>query len=263
MTNPGSKSRRARGRGAKPSGERRAPTRAVPDGEAALSKPTGGHAIKVTRQAGGKVFVEVGPGDLSKMPGRALSMSGSRDDAFATYLLNQATMAAGISPTDAASIEREHKAAMTAAMGIAPRDELEGMIAAQLWAAHVATMDCYARAIQPDRSIDSRAMNLGAANKCTRSFAALVDALQRYRGKGQQAIRVEHVNVHSGGQAIVGSSIHHRGAGGFTAQDGEQPHAQDKSDASGAALPSPDPQRQAVSVSTGEGSEAMQDARRR
>ena len=152
---------------------------------------------------------------------------------------------------------------MTAAMGIAPRDELEGMIATQLWATHVAAIDCYARAIQPDRSMDSGAMNLGAANKCTRSFAALVDALQRYRGKGQQAIRVEHVNVHSGGQAIVGSSIHHRGAGGFTAQDGEQPHAQAQSDAKVATLPSPDPEREAVSVATGEGSEAMPNARRR
>lgn len=32
-----------------------------------------------------------------------------------------------------------------------------------------------------------------------------VEALQRYRGKGQQRVTVEHVHVHQGGQAIVGA----------------------------------------------------------
>jgi hypothetical protein len=32
----------------------------------------------------------------------------------------------------------------------------------------------------------------------------LLDALNRHRGKGQQKITVEHVHVHSGGQAVVG-----------------------------------------------------------
>ena len=31
-------------------------------------------------------------------------------------------------------------------------------------------------------------------------------SVQRYRGKGQQKVTVEHVHVHTGGQAIVGSS---------------------------------------------------------
>jgi hypothetical protein len=33
----------------------------------------------------------------------------------------------------------------------------------------------------------------------------LLDALNRHRGKGQQKVTVEHVHVHSGGQAIVGT----------------------------------------------------------
>jgi hypothetical protein len=32
----------------------------------------------------------------------------------------------------------------------------------------------------------------------------LLDALNRHRGKGMQKITVEHVHVHSGGQAVVG-----------------------------------------------------------
>ena len=46
--------------------------------------------------------------------------------------------------------------------------------------------------------------NLEQAGKLTRAFAVLLDALNHHRGKGQQKITVEHVHVHSGGQAVVG-----------------------------------------------------------
>jgi hypothetical protein len=39
----------------------------------------------------------------------------------------------------------------------------------------------------------------------SRTYAVLLDALNRHRGKGQQKVTVEHVHVHSGGQAIVGT----------------------------------------------------------
>ena len=50
-----------------------------------------------------------------------------------------------------------------------------------------------------------------------------MEALQRYRGKGQQKVTVEHVHVHSGGQAVVGMV----GApgGGVRPKPEEQPHA--------------------------------------
>jgi hypothetical protein len=38
----------------------------------------------------------------------------------------------------------------------------------------------------------------------SRTHAALVEALNRHRGKGQQKVTVEHVHVHAGGQAVVG-----------------------------------------------------------
>ena len=43
------------------------------------------------------------------------------------------------------------------------------------------------------------------AVKLTRMFAAQVERLDRHRGKGQQRVTVEHVQVNAGGQAIVGS----------------------------------------------------------
>src|SRR5262245_57798185 len=89
-------------------------------------------------------------------------------------------------------------------MGIKPGDELEGMIAAQLIAAHNAAMECYRRAMLGEQTFEGRRENLSQANKLSRTYAILLDALNRHRGKGQQKMTVEHVHVHSGGQAVVG-----------------------------------------------------------
>ena len=47
-----------------------------------------------------------------------------------------------------------------------------------------------------------------ALNKLARTYAAQLDGLKRYRSKGQQVVRVERVNVESGGQAVVGNVQH-------------------------------------------------------
>jgi hypothetical protein len=84
-------------------------------------------------------------------------------------------------------------------------DELEGMIAAQLIACHNATMECYRRSMLSEQTFEGRGENLNQANKLSRTYALLLDSLNRHRGKGQQKVTVEHVHVHSGGQAIVGA----------------------------------------------------------
>jgi hypothetical protein len=64
------------------------------------------------------------------------------------------------------------------------KDEIEGMIAAQLIAAHNATMECYRRAMIGEQTLEGRRDNLSQANKLSRTYAVLLDALHRYRGKG-------------------------------------------------------------------------------
>jgi hypothetical protein len=66
-------------------------------------------------------------------------------------------------------------------------------------------MECYRRAMVNEQTFESRRENLSQANKLSRTYAVLLDALNRHRGKGQQKVTVEHVHVHSGGQAIVGT----------------------------------------------------------
>src|SRR5262245_13916185 len=89
----------------------------------------------------------------------------------------------------------------------------EGMMAAQLIAAHNAAMECYRRAMIGEQSFEGRRENLSQANKLSRTYAALLDTLNRHRGKGQQKVTVEHVHVHEGGQAIVGN-VESRGGEG-------------------------------------------------
>ncbi len=44
-----------------------------------------------------------------------------------------------------------------------------------------------------------------AAARLLRAYATQVEALRRLRNGGSQTLRVEHVHVHDGGQAVIGN----------------------------------------------------------
>ena len=132
------------------------------------------------------------------------SLGGSQSDHWNTILANQTVQTLWLH-SDADARDRQYKATGAALAGIGPKDEIEGMIGAQLIAAHSAAMECYRRAMLFEQTFGGRRENLSQANKLSRTYAALLDALNRHRGKGQQKVTVEHVHVDSGGQAIVGT----------------------------------------------------------
>jgi hypothetical protein len=103
------------------------------------------------------------------------------------------------------------------------------MIGAQLIAAHNAAMECYRRAMLSEQTFEGRRENLNQANKLSRTYTTLLEALNRYRGKGQQKVTVEHVHVHSGGQAVVG--VVSTQGGGERTKSEDQPHAKQIADA--------------------------------
>jgi hypothetical protein len=90
--------------------------------------------------------------------------------------------------------------------GIEPRDQLEAMLAAQMAATHNAMMT-FARQLNLVENIPQQDSAERAFNKLARTFSAQVEALKRYRSRGEQTVRVEHVTVNEGGQAIVGQVI--------------------------------------------------------
>jgi hypothetical protein len=85
-----------------------------------------------------------------------------------------------------------------------PRDEMEAMLIAQMVATHseIATRT---RLLRSSETIPQLDANGTVLTKLQRTFTAQFEALQRYRGRAPQQVRVEHVHVHEGGQAIVGT----------------------------------------------------------
>lgn len=89
--------------------------------------------------------------------------------------------------------------------GIAPKDAVEGMLAIQMITAHGAAMRCLRIASQNGQNAYAIESNINLATKLMRTYTAQVEALNKYRSKGRQTMTVKHVQVHDGGQAIVGN----------------------------------------------------------
>ena len=86
------------------------------------------------------------------------------------------------------------------------------MLAAQMVALHSAGMECLRRAAIQDQPSHAREANLALAAKLIRTYGLTLETLNKHRGKGQQTVRVEHVTVKAGGQAIVGNVKHSGGS---------------------------------------------------
>jgi hypothetical protein len=86
---------------------------------------------------------------------------------------------------------------------IKPKEEIEAMLGAQMAAVQMASMT-FARRLANAETLEQRDYAERAFNRLTRTFAAQLEALKRYRTGGEQKVTVEHVTVNSGGQAIVG-----------------------------------------------------------
>tara|TARA_B100000678_G_scaffold291374_1_gene307946 strand:+ start:1305 stop:1952 length:648 start_codon:yes stop_codon:yes gene_type:complete len=87
---------------------------------------------------------------------------------------------------------------------MAPRDTAEGMLVSQMIAAHHSAMRCMRCGMAPGQAAEVRDMNLKHAQRLMGLYERQLAALDKRRGRGKQKITVEHVNVHAGGQAIVG-----------------------------------------------------------
>ena len=140
-------------------------------------------------------------------PDTLRAFGGSKSDRFNNAVIDSMVKTGwhfpGQSDEDRA---RQIFVAVTGLRAFAPADEIEAMIAAQAMAAHHASMECSRRAMIPDQPSEAAANFRKAAANASRTFVELLSALDRKRGKGgQQVVRVEHVHVHPGGQAVVGN----------------------------------------------------------
>jgi hypothetical protein len=179
---------------------------------------------------------------------RLRQIGGSDSIDFCNVLANQVIAALWREHSDTDGRTRQTRAALAAMMRVRPQDELEGMLIGQLIACHNAAMECYRRAMIAEQTFESWRENLTQANKLSRTYAVLVEALDRHRGKRQQHVRVEHVYVQQGGRDIVGRVT---SGGGDRKRSEDQHQTPARSYESGTPMRSPDPEREAVPISSG------------
>jgi len=98
--------------------------------------------------------------------------------------------------------------AMNAALALIeaakPQNEIEGALAVQIACTHTAAMAVLANI---DRLGTERRIALfaSAASRLLRAYAMQMEVFRRLRNGGQQYVRVEHVHVNDGGQAVIGN----------------------------------------------------------
>jgi hypothetical protein len=145
------------------------------------------------------------------------------------------------------SVREDNINGLFAAMqGIEPRDEIESMLASQMVATHFAAMRVM-RQLKNSDAITQQDSNGNLATKLLRTYTAQMEALQRYRSKGQQKMTVEHVHVYEGGQAIVGNVTQPQGGGAIIKTE-DQPHAKEITHAPMPEMPSKNKKRQRVPI---------------
>ena len=87
----------------------------------------------------------------------------------------------------------------------APKAEIEAALAVQMAACHVAAMAVLAK-MDVAFATERRVAAFGsAAARLMRAYATQVEVLRRLRNGGHQYVRVEHVQINDGGQAVIGN----------------------------------------------------------
>ncbi|WP_230281661.1 hypothetical protein [Croceicoccus sp. Ery15] len=106
---------------------------------------------------------------------------------------------------------------------------------------------------------DAAANYMRLAFKAQAQSRATLEALAKLHQPREQTVR--HVHVNEGGQAIVADQFHHHTGGSKNVKTSEQSHA---TGAAGASAPmlGKNPQGDGVPIASGEGAEAVPDARR-
>jgi hypothetical protein len=212
---------------------------------------------------GAALGLSAGHSDAYGNQAHLLDTFGTASHAFVDLMLLQLVQTARADQKTPLT-DNQLNGALAIVHGIAPRDETEAMLAVQMAGTHMTAMTMLHKA-QCAQTVEGIREFGNLATKLQRTFTAQMEGLGKLRRGGEQKVRVEHVNVYPGGQAVVGHvSANGRGEGGFDG-NGRHPQGLDApalAYAPGASVWSTDPEGNAVPVAGGEGQEAMPDARR-
>jgi hypothetical protein len=122
---------------------------------------------------------------------RFMAAIGTQDQSFLDGFLHQLVEA---NPN---ANERDINFVLSVVKGIAPRDQLEAMLAAQMALLHMQSMKLAGH-------LDySETMRLFM--KSSQTFAGLMETINRYRSAGEQKVTVQNVSLNDNARAIVGN----------------------------------------------------------
>jgi hypothetical protein len=133
---------------------------------------------------------------------RLKNAMGTSSSAFVAASLQQLIAAARL--PNSGICEIAVNASLAFIEGAKPRDEIECALVIQMACTHSAAMAVLNRlgGAAGDRTVAAMA---SAAARLLRAYATQVEALRRLRHGGSQTLRVEHVHVNEGGQALIGN----------------------------------------------------------
>ena len=128
---------------------------------------------------------------------------GTTSGAFVDASLYQLQAAAQLPGSGISEIAVNAALAMIEAA--APKDEIEGALAVQMACTHTAAMAVISR-LGNGYPGEGRVAAFGsAAARLLRAYTCEVELLRRLRHGGRQYVRVEHVHVNDGAQAVIGN----------------------------------------------------------
>ena len=142
---------------------------------------------------------------------------GTSDEKLAGYFLQQAMIVFSKVINDEREVDPDESLkatnhALSIFYELIPKDLIETMLISQMIGVHNTAMDLLQKSQAAYLNPEQRARYAGLSTKMTRTYALQMEALKKYRTGGQQTMKVEHVHVNQGGQAVIGNVS--KGGGG-------------------------------------------------
>ena len=114
--------------------------------------------------------------------------------------------------TDLSQLDINVNSALDLICNLKPNDLLEQQLIIQMINTHHLFQKCSSRANIKEQSGERIDQYIKSLNKLSQLYINQLKALTRYRNKGQQKVKVEHIHISEGGKAIIGDI--HTGRGG-------------------------------------------------
>jgi len=179
-------------------------TKAVVKSKTDMKKKTLPISLKVEgKEINGKKKLSIkNPKNAQKL----VQKSSGFNDAFAGNLIIENTLYANTDGTESVEqIKSKSNYILAILADLKPKDGFEGMLISQMITIYDQAMKCFTLAILNKEYPDALIKYQNQGVKLMRVYNQQLEALDKHRRKGNQKMTVEHVHVHEGGQAIVGS----------------------------------------------------------